>query len=93
LGYHDILNKDTWFKLHRGERVDVWTPEETQRIVSTPISRMNLSDSGSSQRGGDIVFEHITIQSEDGEETVKDFMTAIKGNKYGVQNLIRKVAQ
>jgi hypothetical protein len=93
LGYHGILNKDRWFRLHEGERVDVWSPEETQRIMATPIKRMNLSDTRPSNRGGDIVFEHITIQSENGDEAVKEFMTAIKGNKYGVQNLIRKVAQ
>jgi DNA repair exonuclease SbcCD ATPase subunit len=92
LGYHDILKSDKWFRLHKGEQVDVWTPEETQRIQATPIRRMSLSDTRPSTRGGDIVFEHITIQSENGEEAVKGFMTAIKGNKYGVQNLIRKVA-
>ncbi|NIM12531.1 MAG: hypothetical protein GTO45_37740 [Candidatus Aminicenantes bacterium] len=72
--------------------INVWTPEETRSIQATPIRRMNLSDSRPAARDGDIVFEHITIQSENGEEAVKDFMTAIKGNKYGVQNLIRKVA-
>jgi hypothetical protein len=92
LGYHDILKSDKWFRLHKGEQVDVWTPEETRKIQATPIRRMNLSDSRPAARDGDIVFEHITIQSENGEEAVKDFMTAIKGNKYGVQNLIRKVA-
>ena len=83
-GYHGILDKDTWFRLHKGEQVDVWTNEETQRIKSTPIRRMNLSDTRPSNNRGDIVFEHITVQSENGEEAVRDFMTAIKGNKYGV---------
>lgn len=69
----------------------IWSPEEMQRIQATPVERMNLADSHTA-RNGDIVFEHITIQSENGEETVREFMTAIKGNKYGVQNLIRKVA-
>jgi len=93
LGYHGVLPRDTWFQLHRGERVDVWTPEETRKIQATPIRRMNLSDTHPSRAPkGDIVFEHITIQSENGDEAVKEFMTAIKGNKYGVQNLIRKVA-
>jgi hypothetical protein len=93
LGYHGVLGSDRWFRLHKGERVDVWTSEETQRIQATPIRRMNLSDEPASERRGDIVFEHISIQSENGEEAVREFMTAIKGNKYGVQNLIRKVAQ
>lgn len=92
-GFHGVLPKDTWFRLHRGEQVDVWTPEETRRIQATPAQRMNLSDTRSSNKAqGDIVFEHITVQSENGEEAVREFMTAIKGNKYGVQNLIRKVA-
>lgn len=92
-GYHGILGKDTFFRLHAGELVNVWTPEETRRIQSTPIHRMNLSDGHAARGDGDIVFEHITVQGENGEETVREFMTAIKGNKYGVQNLIRKVAQ
>jgi hypothetical protein len=93
LGYHGVLGRDRWFQLHKGERVDVWSPDETRRLQATPSNRMNLSDGAPSKRGGDIVFEHITIQSEDGEEVVRDFMTAIKGNKYGVTNLIKKVAQ
>ncbi len=93
IGYHSVLSQDQWFRLRKGEQVDVWTPEETQRIAATPVSRLNLSDSRPVAGRGDIVFEHITIQSENGEETVKEFMTAIKGNKFGVQNLIRKVAQ
>lgn len=93
LGYHGILERDRWFRLHKDERVDVWSPDETRRLMATPVSSMNLSDSAPSNRGGDIVFEHITIQGEGGEETVKEFMTAIKGNKYGVTNLIKKVAQ
>lgn len=93
IGFHGVLPKDTWFRLHKGERVDVWSPDETRRLMATPVSRMNLSDAPPSKRSGDIVFEHITIQSENGEEAVKEFMTAIKGNKYGVTNLIKKVAQ
>jgi hypothetical protein len=94
LGFHGVLPVDKWFRLHQGERVDVWTSEETQKIQATPIRRMNLSDENPARaRRGDIVFEHITIQSENGEEAVREFMTAIKGNKYGVQNLIRKVSQ
>jgi hypothetical protein len=80
-------------KLQKAERIEAWTPEETQRIRTTPIARMNLSDEKHERRKGDIIFEHITIQSENGEEAVKDFMTALKNNKYGVKNLIRKVAR
>jgi hypothetical protein len=93
LGYHGVLNQDRWFRLHKGEQVDVWTPEETQSITNNSIQRVGSPDGQPSRSNSDIVFEHITIQSEDGEETVREFMTAIKGNKYGVQNLIRKVAQ
>lgn len=78
--------------MNKDGEIAVWTPEETRKIQATPIARMNLSDEKHERRKGDIVFEHITIQSENGDEAVKDFMTAIKGNKYGVQNLIRKVA-
>jgi len=79
-------------KLREDETIGPWTPEETRRIQATPIQKMKLSDTHPARRSGDIVFEHITIQSENGDEAVKEFMTAIKGNKYGVQNLIRKVA-
>lgn len=85
------MMKDVSRTMNNGREIAAWTPEETQRIRTTPIARMNLSDQNHEGRKGDIVFEHITIQSENGDETVKEFMTAIKGNKYGVQNLIRKV--
>ncbi|MCP5103800.1 MAG: hypothetical protein GY950_10500, partial [bacterium] len=95
IGFHGILKRDKWFRVHGGEQVDVWTPEETRKIQGVSINRQGRDEDerNARKRGGDIVFEHITIQSEDGDETVREFMTAIKGNKYGVQNLIRKVAQ
>lgn len=68
-----------------------WSNDDIRRFQSIPVRRRNLSDSGTAGNG-DIVFEHVTIHGENGEECVREFMAAIKGNRYGVQNLIRKVA-
>lgn len=68
-----------------------FSEEQTLKMQLSTIQKMKPVETKGEKRG-DIVFEHITVQSENGEEAVKEFMTAIKGNKYGVQNLIRKVA-
>lgn len=100
--------KDISFDFESGEPVikaaggfSGWVRKPTSFLIGeggepefvSVIPRHRLEHSRQPVGNGDIVFEHISIYGENSEEVVREFMSAIKGNKYGIQNLIKKVAQ
>ncbi len=73
VGYHGKLQKDTWFRLHQGEQVDVWTPQETRKMERGATSVQSRTPSSSSLKRPDWM-------GDDDEVLLKALLGILKKN-------------